>query len=156
MTNEECVKILQQVKDGDLLTFDKSRRKALDMAIEMIGNSPTQMSETSGSDNNVGGKDAVYRQDAIEAVKHAWAKDLEPSQYIESLPSAQPKQQWIPCSERLPDKEGQYLVTDEAGGVVSIICDVFFHYDDGAPTWLLSQNVVAWMPLPEPYKEGEE
>ena len=30
----------------------------------------------------------VSREAAIEATKHAWAKGLEPSQYIEELPSA--------------------------------------------------------------------
>ena len=30
----------------------------------------------------------IKREAAIEAVKHAWAKGLEPSQYIEALPSA--------------------------------------------------------------------
>ena len=30
----------------------------------------------------------VERSEAIEAAKHAWAKGLEPSQYIEVLPAA--------------------------------------------------------------------
>lgn len=30
----------------------------------------------------------IERQDAIEAAKHAWAKNLEPSQYIKAIPSA--------------------------------------------------------------------
>lgn len=30
----------------------------------------------------------IRREAAIEAVKHAWAKGLEPSQYIEILPAA--------------------------------------------------------------------
>lgn len=30
----------------------------------------------------------IERSTAIEAAKHAWAKDLEPSQYIEALPAA--------------------------------------------------------------------
>ena len=30
----------------------------------------------------------ISREAAIEAVKHAWAKGLEPSQYIEILPDA--------------------------------------------------------------------
>lgn len=34
--------------------------------------------------------DLISRQDAIDVVKHAWAKGLEPTQYIEELPSAQP------------------------------------------------------------------
>ena len=32
--------------------------------------------------------DYISREAAIEAVKHAWAKWLEPSQYIEILPAA--------------------------------------------------------------------
>lgn len=35
--------------------------------------------------------DAVSRQAAIDAVRHAWAKGLEPTQYIKELPSAQSK-----------------------------------------------------------------
>lgn len=30
----------------------------------------------------------IERSAAIEAAKHAWAKGLEPSQYIEALPAA--------------------------------------------------------------------
>ena len=30
----------------------------------------------------------IKREAAIEAVKHAWAKGLEPSQYIENIPAA--------------------------------------------------------------------
>ena len=30
----------------------------------------------------------IRKQDAVEAAKHAWAKGLEPSQYIESLEPA--------------------------------------------------------------------
>lgn len=35
--------------------------------------------------------DLISRQAAIDAVKHAWAKGLEPTQFIEDLPSAQPE-----------------------------------------------------------------
>jgi hypothetical protein len=30
----------------------------------------------------------IRREDAVDAVKHAWAKGIEPSQYIESLEPA--------------------------------------------------------------------
>ena len=36
-------------------------------------------------------EDTISRKAAIDAVKHAWAKGLEPTQYIEDLPSAQPE-----------------------------------------------------------------
>lgn len=32
--------------------------------------------------------DYVERQAAIDAVKHAWAKGIEPTQYIEEIPAA--------------------------------------------------------------------
>lgn len=43
--------------------------------------------------------DYISRQSAIEAAKHAWAKGLEPTQYIEIIPTADVKKvlegKWI-------------------------------------------------------------
>ena len=56
--------------------------------------------------------------------------------------------QWIPCSERLPEKSGWYLCSYESKLVQSTV-----FYDGG---WFNANvdvnNVIAWMPLPEPYK----
>lgn len=55
---------------------------------------------------------------------------------------------WIPCSEKLPEKSGEYLVTIDDGSVVitQFADDVGFLI--GYPSEL---EVVAWEPLPEPY-----
>ena len=60
-------------------------------------------------------------------------------------------QQWIPVSERLPDMHDEVLVT--ARGEVSIA----WLYVDGK--WRsndmpqpMFKDIIAWMPLPEPYK----
>lgn len=61
---------------------------------------------------------------------------------------------WIPVSERLPKEEGLYLVSvkNEHDRRYSKTC--WFHGDDN---WFARQDVIAWMPLPEPYKtESEE
>lgn len=67
------------------------------------------------------------------------------------------QQKWIPCSERLPEKYGNYLVTIEANdGTASIKVQMVDHY---GPKWLhdeKTKKVIAWMPLPERYKGGEE
>ena len=59
------------------------------------------------------------------------------------LPSAQ---QWIPCSERMPEEIGSYPVWTAPGFGNHFSTS----YWDGKE-WTL--RVVAWMPLPEPYKE---
>lgn len=62
---------------------------------------------------------------------------------------------WIPCSEKQPDKTGQYLVTikyrhDEKGyKYMTARRDYYADYK----TWNDSL-VIAWQPLPEPYTEG--
>lgn len=59
---------------------------------------------------------------------------------------------WIPCSERLPDKEGDYLVTDDAGGMKTVEVDTLLHYEnDRKPFWCYSQNPIAWRELPVPF-----
>lgn len=78
---------------------------------------------------------------------------------IERVPSAQ---QWIPCSERLPEKDGEYLVTMLYFGEKTVEVDRFSHYEtddehNGEPFWMYGyDNVIAWMPLPETWKGGEE
>lgn len=65
-----------------------------------------------------------------------------------------PESKWIPVSKKAhPDKEGRYLVTDDAGGMATVDVDDFIYCDDGSGMWLYSQNVTAWMPRPEPYRK---
>ena len=70
---------------------------------------------------------------------------------IKQLPPIQTEPHWIPCSERLPDMHDEVLVT--ARGEVSIA----WLYVDGK--WRsndmpqpMFKDIIAWMPLPEPYK----
>ena len=104
--------------------------------------------------------DLISRQVAIEALydwemtydwdDHCREEDpkpeyiVSPSDVIEKLPSAQ--QHWIPCGERLPEERGFYLTTTKDKAVY---CD-YWNEDNFDRT----EMVIAWMPLPEPYKGG--
>lgn len=81
-----------------------------------------------------------------------------------------PKTGWIPVSERLPEKDGRYLVTCPSLGddlevstawygtplmpIRPVKGKCFFDSDD---EWgdVPYDDVLAWMPLPKPYKGGD-
>ena len=106
---------------------------------------------------------------------------------INMQPTIEPEQNWIPCSERLPDNAyilgafcPRYLVMtkwgisegwfnpDHDGGMWNVLIWFFMgRYDDESDIdfckgdkpklmWLPKKFVIAWMPLPEPYKEEQE
>ena len=73
------------------------------------------------------------------------------------LPSTQPER-WIPCSERLPEGIGQVIIQTNGDA----IHEVFYKgkNDYGHEVWMRldggiywDDEVIAWMPLPEPYVE---
>ena len=83
---------------------------------------------------------------------------------LATLPSAQPEQRWIPCSERLPEKDTCfYLATIANHGLkfTTTLPDdvdvVRWDYDrrkgHNSWHWCTERTVIAWMPLPEPYAE---
>lgn len=102
----------------------------------------------------------------------AWYKADDIYKAIESVPSAQPEPRWIPCSERLPEEDGLYLVTSREKATAE---EFGFDLDDvkvrkmrfnedgwripkHIPEWIngvVHTTVLAWMPLPEPYKEDD-
>lgn len=69
---------------------------------------------------------------------------------------------WIPCSEQLPNQDGEFtdvLITCEsiADGVFVQSAE-FYIAADGAPIFdalYHYERVLAWQPLPQPYTKGE-
>ena len=76
-------------------------------------------------------------------------------------------QKWIPCSERLPEPNRHdalnvdvyYLAQTEFG---DMIVASYNESHEGTKWWeliysyrIFDDEIVAWMPLPEPYKGGE-
>ena len=76
------------------------------------------------------------------------------AEVLNRLPSAQ---QWIPCSERLPKDDETVIVTRD-DGTVKIATFEVGEIENGwqIGSWYTEDNVVAWMPLPEPYEDKYE
>lgn len=65
-----------------------------------------------------------------------------------------PAQRWIPCSERLPETDELMLVTCKSKNGNYTVNRAY--YWDKTESWHGSgtmASVIAWMPLPEPYRE---
>ena len=115
--------------------------------------------------------DLISRQDALKALDEMSYKSPHESatsvvrkkhfgeileKFIMQQPSAQ---QWIPCSERMPEE------------YVSVLCyqpiyegnNIWIGYLNADGFWVdsdgwekLTNSATAWMPLPEPFKDKHE
>ncbi len=137
---QTCISILkrlpsaeptEQVRTYVSLAECVSKKAAIDAAIEAV-------------DEWDGGYNVARADKIISAIK--------------KLPSTEPEQNWIPCSERLP-KIGKEVLLSEPNAM--FIAEYHGSGDseglwlvDGCYHYLADVNGCAWMPLPEPYKTG--
>lgn len=89
--------------------------------------------------------DGLYVADALEMLEQLQG-DLEQDEKENG---------WIPVSERLPDVSGTYQVTCMDGRIHR---STYAKFQSKLKRWELTGarsywKVIAWMPLPEPYKE---
>ena len=66
--------------------------------------------------------------------------------------------EWVPVSKRLPEKDGRYYVTRHDFVTQTDFTDILWYEKD---VWWDRQAtgnyaVIAWMPLPEPYRKEQE
>lgn len=126
----------------------------------------------------------MTRKEAAEKLKSLWyfltnndypQKDLDALKVAIKTLEQEPK--WIPVSERLPEKKGTYLVTQKATftdyvyisviGYALNLYDVdeydfankkrsgWYNYDPEYGHYELD-DVIAWMPLPLPFRAESE
>ena len=109
--------------------------------------------------------DLISRQKAINTVNAMFKvcdtgsiedfRDL----MLAALADLPPVRQWIPCSEQLPEEDTDVLITDEDGDIDIAHYEYNSWSEDPIVEWWNYEHetyAVAWMPLPEPYKGGQD
>ena len=84
--------------------------------------------------------------DAIEGLSHA----------VDQM-TVWRKNQWIPVTERLPEKDRQHCIIWDGRDVCEAVYfkDSKWHWCDPIEEYFDYENVTHWMPLPQPPKESE-
>lgn len=103
--------------------------------------------------------DTISRQAAIDALTKTSGIRGDALKALYDLPPVTPAEKvgrWIPISERLPKGNTTVIGITRFGDIYKTEL-----YDDcGKKKWYANSNydvpIVAWMPLPEPYKAGSE
>ena len=99
----------------------------------------------------------VYKITGIEVNKNELEKALryDRGQYelgfLDGQIEAEKHDKWTPCIERLPHGDNRWLVTLEKNHSIKVAILRFAHGEWQWDGW--QDDVIAWMPLPEPYKE---
>lgn len=96
------------------------------------------------------------RRATLESMKYEAGDDVRIVLLAPGMHVAEPASQWIPCSERLPEKYSDVLCCDTYGEYI-----IGMPYEDEeSNTGFSVENdgvymidCIAWMPLPEPYRE---
>ena len=109
--------------------------------------------------------DLIRREDAIKAIEelpnayNGWSDAYDKAYIIgtlEEVPSADRPQGWIPCSERLPTKAGHYLCSFNKPNRIDNIYVDLAYWTGSRWYGYLANEIIAWMPLPEPWKGADD
>ena len=149
ITREEAIQILADLIDSPFLHTWEKQNKALHMAIEALSVDVVSREECDECKTDKEGvllQQLAELQGDYETMKNA---------YEDALADAE----WIPCSERLPSDDEYVIVSvlDDHGDTpwkyttVAWLCNgTWIAYNE-----ILFGDVIAWMPLPMPYKGGD-
>ena len=79
-----------------------------------------------------------------------------PSAILSRPSSFSKEQRWIPVSEELPE-QGQEVICQCRANMIKVLkLDADFDWYQDADHCYMNGFVIAWMPLPEPYKAESE
>ena len=124
--------------------------KTVQRCIEAVSNLPSAQPEPEEFEWCNGCKE--YDQE--KHCCHRWTKIIR-----KTVDEIKAEQRWIPCNEILPKETGVYLVNERATPYPVTIAvfkaDGAYWTDAYVGERYKNGNILAWMPLPKPYKPHE-
>ena len=100
-------------------------------------------------------KDIAQDDSVAEIVStRIWNKAIHMAKKIVQEVAEECNGGWIPCSERLP-KYGEVVMCSCSNGGITISCITHRGVNQSKVVRFGSHSVVAWQPLPEPFKERD-
>ena len=132
MTNKEAISNLNQLIYG-IVSPDIQR--SLDLAIKALEERPQDCSDCKRYD-------FPYFEVKFDKEQLQELVDKTKAEVLASIELGE----WIPVSERLPEKKGYFLTS-------TVFNDVYCDFWNGEE-FERTEMILAWMPLPEPYKKG--
>lgn len=182
LSRKEAAKVLEDMKVKieipKAAVMQNKRNAALDMAIEALKYSEIPNSSTDCISRQAATSIPIIPKEhrkifksIDDAFETGWNEALS---CANMLPSAQPEPHWIPCSERLPEEDTEVLISyrykEGEGDTDHVNIDITSYGTTcfgGREIHTLKEwrqpfdyfhanyEVIAWMPLPEPYKGGD-
>ena len=149
MTRDVALNLLQ---NGLLPQVHGAYRDALEMAIEalkLVNDFESAQIITGGRLN---GRTYAYKCGLSDGQRLAKGEKI-----FNVLPSVQPEPRWIPVSEKLPEDRQAVLVwCPQYKNIYCAYLEKEQWWIFGAFVQIVPNEVIAWMPLPEPYKAESE
>lgn len=149
MTREEAIEILKYIipiphRGDGKSTSHLLQTNALAMAIKALEQQPNE--------DCVSRKAILNKKELIELPDGQSFYSIDPEN-IKNMPPVTPIQKWIPVSEKLPYPwDERYLVSLAWGGIGVMEYKSTGFHNYGSFTPVPIESIIAWMPLPEPWK----
>lgn len=172
MTREErenalhCLKVMideevcEECKLYGTTGTDHCEKDCVRLAIEALEQEPCE--DAISRSNLLSKLDTCYKDKIRVAPDNMAEGFIQVEKLIKQEPLVTPTQDWIPVSEKLPEDNTLVLVTVKVGNREPKVrsgnyyMDGHFHIDNGDCWESRDKELLAWMPLPEPYKGDED
>ena len=153
MTREEAIDELQWGYPKEDTSIEECLRykQAVDMAISALSTEGEYIKK-----EDILACQTTFTDEAGYEYKVIEVEEVEELPTYSFPDSAENKEEWIPVSESLPEDDTDVVYCTEMGTVGSCHYYEGFNHYKGCSRKDIFDDIVAWLPIPKPYKAESE